>query len=382
VTAIPGWYADPAGSDELRYFDGQQWAATTAPRPVPARVQTAPASRVALAGQTLAARPRPPRGEPFYKKPKVLAGIAAVAALAVAGAIFVPDLLKDDDTATATPAATAQTPQSTVKHVVLKLPGTVNGWPKLSDAQTGGDTDSMRRSLSRISSHVVVAEYRQPGTDNGALVAVTEASVPASRQKALVDGMLSTLPTSKITVSRQPSAQYGGYTACGTGAEDGQRIAFCAFADPYALGIIAIIGTGSAGPADVFQLRTKVETLAAGPAPSGLTAGGQYAKSDVTVIGKEVAAYYVDGTQPLAASTQGDKYVLSGPDGTTYDSGSLSPGDAIDPSTRIDGGDSWCVAVASSDGVVFSYSSDAGLRQGRCPATGRAPTTTGDQIPA
>jgi len=41
----PGWYPDPYGGPELRWWDGQQWTGYTAPRPSTSNVVTAPAWR-------------------------------------------------------------------------------------------------------------------------------------------------------------------------------------------------------------------------------------------------------------------------------------------------------------------------------------------------
>jgi Protein of unknown function (DUF2510) len=42
-----GWHPDPSGTPNLRYFDGQQWTAHTAPQPMP--TYHAPASGVGVA---------------------------------------------------------------------------------------------------------------------------------------------------------------------------------------------------------------------------------------------------------------------------------------------------------------------------------------------
>lgn len=41
---VAGWYADPAGSDLLRYWDGTTWTAHTAPKPSPVPAAPAPST--------------------------------------------------------------------------------------------------------------------------------------------------------------------------------------------------------------------------------------------------------------------------------------------------------------------------------------------------
>ncbi|WP_062316485.1 type IV pilin protein [Demequina maris] len=91
------------------------------------------------------------------------------------------------------------------------------------------------------------------------------------------------------------------------------------------------------------------------------------AKADVSTLGKEVAAYYVDGTDTLTASGgNGTDYALA----EDNDGGSFQVGPSSDnvtiTSQDINDRDDWCVGVTNSKGQTktFSYDSDNGLTVG------------------
>ncbi len=88
------------------------------------------------------------------------------------------------------------------------------------------------------------------------------------------------------------------------------------------------------------------------------------AKADVSTIGKEVAAYYVDGTAALALSGTGTWTLAeSGTSGATVSYGRLSGGATASgaPASATD----WCVTVTPvGGGSAWSYDETAGLVKG------------------
>ena len=85
------------------------------------------------------------------------------------------------------------------------------------------------------------------------------------------------------------------------------------------------------------------------------------AKADVSTIGKEVAAFYVDGQGGLTLADLNDTgisntWTLSDGVASTVDpTGKLSPGNVVEASD-VDGVDDFCVAVSNVDsGKVYSY---------------------------
>ncbi|WP_380175592.1 type II secretion system protein [Kineococcus sp. DHX-1] len=95
-------------------------------------------------------------------------------------------------------------------------------------------------------------------------------------------------------------------------------------------------------------------------------------KADVTRVGKEVAAYFVDGTGTvqLDASSTGSVVVKdSGNYATTVQ---LSKGTTVPSTGQLSGAGSstgWCVALTNDAGSTktFKYSASSGLGTGLCP---------------
>ena len=93
------------------------------------------------------------------------------------------------------------------------------------------------------------------------------------------------------------------------------------------------------------------------------------AKADVTTIGKEVAAYYVDGEKNLTIAGTGTWTMKEGTATTAYASGKLSGGNVASGSgTYVAGGAStFCVAVATADSTAVSWQyTQEGLSKGNC----------------
>ncbi|MBU4216077.1 MAG: prepilin-type N-terminal cleavage/methylation domain-containing protein [Actinobacteria bacterium] len=90
------------------------------------------------------------------------------------------------------------------------------------------------------------------------------------------------------------------------------------------------------------------------------------AKADVSTIGKEIAAYYVDGTGPLSVTTAGNKWTLySGTNAIT--DGTLSTGNtATGAVAKILSNTTYCVEVAPTNATTWHYS-QSGLASGVCP---------------
>jgi type IV pilus assembly protein PilA len=97
------------------------------------------------------------------------------------------------------------------------------------------------------------------------------------------------------------------------------------------------------------------------------------AKSDVSIIGKDVASYYVDGTSALVlVSVAGGWELHAGTSaGALVDSGKLSSGNSVATTTAVStvtSDSAWCVAVQGGDTAasVYSYSADKGLKANGC----------------
>jgi type IV pilus assembly protein PilA len=93
-------------------------------------------------------------------------------------------------------------------------------------------------------------------------------------------------------------------------------------------------------------------------------------KADVTVIGKDMAAYYVDGTKDLTVVTAGTSFnILETGNVTPVDTGNLSAGNTIAVLNSVGkvATGNWCAAVTNSgSGTTWNYSSVTGLTKGAC----------------
>jgi type IV pilus assembly protein PilA len=122
--------------------------------------------------------------------------------------------------------------------------------------------------------------------------------------------------------------------------------------------VIIIIGILSAIAIPLFlNQRKKAEDAAA--------------KADISMIGKEVATYYVDSVGVPVVTLAAGKWVLTTPApavATTL--GNASKNVAIGVN-KIVSAQNWCVAATNAQGdkavVGFTYSSAAGLQEGVCP---------------
>jgi type IV pilus assembly protein PilA len=98
-------------------------------------------------------------------------------------------------------------------------------------------------------------------------------------------------------------------------------------------------------------------------------------KSDVSRLGKEVAAYYVDGTGSLSVTLSGTTATVATTTtpATTVTTLSLTSGTALaaTPFKATAGSEptTWCVALTNSSGSQrhYYYSATAGLGAGACP---------------
>ena len=97
------------------------------------------------------------------------------------------------------------------------------------------------------------------------------------------------------------------------------------------------------------------------------------AKADVTTIGKEIAAYYVDATGPLAVTSTATEWILS----TTVapvaevSRGRLSQGNVpTGAATNIVSDTAFCVSVKNNDApTTWKYTAAGGLQKNACAGT-------------
>jgi type IV pilus assembly protein PilA len=93
------------------------------------------------------------------------------------------------------------------------------------------------------------------------------------------------------------------------------------------------------------------------------------AKADVSTIGKELAAYYVDGKATTAVTGASGTWTITSTDAPpVVTTGRLSSGNfLVTPNSKGDIAGNYCAAVTTSDAVTWTYSSANGLSQVACP---------------
>lgn len=97
-------------------------------------------------------------------------------------------------------------------------------------------------------------------------------------------------------------------------------------------------------------------------------------KADVSTVGKEIAAYYVDGTAAVTVTAPVDgPAVITVPDGagtTTLATVPLSKGTKLNNQTASSTATNWCVSftndAGSSTNKTWKFSGAAGLQPGAC----------------
>jgi len=93
------------------------------------------------------------------------------------------------------------------------------------------------------------------------------------------------------------------------------------------------------------------------------------AKADVSTIGKEIAAYYVDGTLALTITSASQVWTMTDSADAEITTGKLSGKNTADGTAAADG-QTFCVAVDPSATIdkakVWHYNQD-GLASGACP---------------
>ncbi len=102
-------------------------------------------------------------------------------------------------------------------------------------------------------------------------------------------------------------------------------------------------------------------------------------KSDVSRVGKEIAAYYVDGTTPVTVSISGgvaSLYPAATATGTAFTTVTLTSGTALAGTTAAQGqtpsstSSTWCVSFTNAGGSStpnWKFSATGGLASGTCP---------------
>ncbi len=310
-----GWYPDPAGTADLRYWDGQTWTRQTSALPLPAP-PSPPAGPALLAPPPIPRQAFPPAAEGF-SAPRALPGslagrvpntpnygiprarntmfyglLAGGVAIVVAAAFAIWPLMSSGDKHSSTnaipqqpPATYSPLPQQSSAPATggsqLQLPAEFEGLPRITDARASKYESEMAQTWPVAGNRLLGIYGPQTGGDFTAMVAVASLPLTPSRSRAAVAGAEAGMSADFPNLNWQPvsTGGYGGEMECAFIASGPGTM--CMFADATTFGMTLVQGTAEASLTQARQLRQAVEKAPAVPAPqtgpeaTGGTTGGQ-----------------------------------------------------------------------------------------------------------
>jgi hypothetical protein len=267
MSAISGWYPDPAGSPDLRFWDGERWGASTMPRSAPAPQQTAtavaappvaPAPAPAVSPQWAYSRPGipytppPPLPKRGSRTPKLVGVIGAFVAVCVVAAVV--SKVNDNEKT-----------QKALQDTSIQLPEDVAGLHHVTNTAAVTQIETMANALP-WTSHLV-GEYALADGTPRAIVLIGKVGVTSS-------GIDSGLPkaesgfNSSLTRQGLPTASFhsvdagplGGRMDCGT-VTASRSVTQCFFVDRATLGGVTMYDVdGSDDHTLALALRSAIET--------------------------------------------------------------------------------------------------------------------------
>jgi hypothetical protein len=263
VTVEPGWYPDPAGSPDLRFWDGTTWTSHTAAAVAAAPVTPAPESYAPANygptnygqpnyGPANYGQPAAPYGNPWQQAPKKRSRLRVL--LIVLGSLVGLGVIA----AIVSGVVTNQKNKSVYDHTSIAMPAALDGLTR-SDGADATTLSSLTSSIDFPEAHLG-GVYKNSAGARAAVLIVGKARFDAANQASFLTSAENGFHSSQT----QPTAFHnadpgplGGKMRCTTWTLQGVQLTACFFADAGAIG--AIVLPRANGDAFAATLRSGIE---------------------------------------------------------------------------------------------------------------------------
>jgi hypothetical protein len=314
MSPASGWYPDPTGQADLRYWDGQGWTGQTSAKPVahtPTLVASSPAvplqerapqaeqpfrSARALPGSLASSEPAV--GTPYRLPSKNFYGlIAGLVVLATAAGIAIPltmsshhkhastnaavtplTTLSPAPKSSATPKAVTPAPSTpATSSLRYTLPAQFAGYLRITDSRAAAAEAEFNKAWTVRGEHVVGIYGGATGDPEviGAFEAIS--LTPAGEREAVLGATEGMDLDHNLTWEPADPGVYGGTMECGSDYS-AHPFSMCAFADDTTFGFVIVNGEAGSGLQDAMDMRSQVEPApTSGPAPAAPSGTGRTA---------------------------------------------------------------------------------------------------------
>jgi hypothetical protein len=292
MAAVPGWYSDPGGSAELRYWDGQAWTSSTraipensaeSGNPVGIHAQRHAPEALASVGATPENRPSyfygsaiPSVAAPFGqgssasgasrasgtsewqpaspRRPRWVTPVISVGSVAAIAAVVFAAL------------GVINANKSLYDRTSTALPKSVGGLQRIADVQANATPIKGLTKTFKFSGVKVGAYANSDGTP-AAMVMVAHAKLDASQitseMNESMDGFASSVRDDSVVqlTDFQDTApgRLGGQMKCAGLQAENTPLTACFFMDGGAVGMVMTYGTSAGDQALILKLRSAIE---------------------------------------------------------------------------------------------------------------------------